>query len=152
MCYRGCLPIPYRQSFLDLASWWKRCRILYLSLQKTITLLGTAVLAILSILPASAKSSGCTAASFYGYGDGFHGRTTANGERFNGHGVTAAHKSLPFGTRLKVTNPTNGKSVIVRINDRGPYIAGRGLDLSYGAFSRIAHPGQGVASVCYSKI
>jgi rare lipoprotein A len=121
-------------------------------LQKSINLLGVAILAVFSALPASATSSGCTAASFYGHGDGFHGRRTANGERFDGQGVTAAHKYLPFGTRLKVTNPTNGKSVIVRVNDRGPYIAGRGLDLSYGAFSRIAHPGQGVASVCYSRV
>jgi rare lipoprotein A len=121
-------------------------------LQKNITLLGSVVLAFFSTLPVNAKSSGCTAASYYGHGDGFHGRTTANGELFNGHGITAAHKSLPFGTRLKVINPANGKSVIVRINDRGPYVTGRGLDLSYGAFSRIAHPGQGVASVCYSRI
>lgn len=67
------------------------------------------------------------------YGPGFHGRLTANGERFNQDGLTAAHKSLPFGTRVRVTNLANGRSVVVRINDRGPYVAGRSLDLARGA-------------------
>lgn len=92
----------------------------------------------------------CSLASHYGIGDGYHGQTAANGEIYNAYGMTAAHKSLPFGTRLRVTNQDNGRSVVVRINDRGPYIAGRSLDLSYGAFSSIASPGQGVARVCYS--
>jgi rare lipoprotein A len=64
------------------------------------------------------------------YGPGFHGRRTANGERFNTHDLTAAHRSLPFGTRVRVTNKTNGRSVVVRINDRGPYAGGRVIDLS----------------------
>ena len=59
------------------------------------------------------------------YGPGFHGKTTANGERFNMHALTAAHKTLPFNTRVRVVNLDNGKSVIVRINDRGPYKKGR---------------------------
>jgi rare lipoprotein A len=121
-------------------------------LQKTVIALGATALALFSALPAGATSSGCTAASYYGHGDGFHGRRTANGERFDGYGTTTAHRTLPFGTRLRVTNQSNGRSVIVRVTDRGPFIAGRGLDLSYGAFSNIAHPGQGVAKVCYSKI
>ena len=104
------------------------------------------------LAPQEAKAAGCTLASHYGVGDGYHGRTTANGERFNAYGLSAAHKSLPFGTRVRVTNQANGKSVIVRINDDGPHVYGRGLDLSYGAFSRIAHPGQGVARVCYSLV
>jgi rare lipoprotein A len=57
---------------------------------------------------------------------------------------------LPFGTKLKVTNQANGKSVVVRVNDRGPFVGGRDLDLSYGAFVAIASPGQGVANVCYA--
>ena len=62
-----------------------------------------------------------------------HGRKTANGERFNPGAMTAAHRSLPFGTRVLVTNRTNGRSVVVRINDRGPFIAGRQIDLARGA-------------------
>ncbi len=64
------------------------------------------------------------------YGPGFHGRTTANGERFNTHALTAAHRTLPFGTKVRVTNKNNGRSVVVRINDRGPYVGGRVIDLS----------------------
>ncbi|MDA0673871.1 MAG: septal ring lytic transglycosylase RlpA family protein [Cyanobacteria bacterium] len=67
------------------------------------------------------------------YGPGFHGRKTANGERFNQYDLTAAHKTLPFGTRLKVRNRLNGKTVVVRINDRGPYVGQRVLDLSKAA-------------------
>jgi rare lipoprotein A len=64
------------------------------------------------------------------YGPGFNGRTTANGERFNTHALTAAHRTLPFGTKVRVTNKSNGRSVVVRINDRGPYVGGRVIDLS----------------------
>ena len=67
------------------------------------------------------------------YGPGFNGRRTASGEVFDMDGMTAAHKTFPFGTRLKVTNPKNGKSVVVVVNDRGPFVAGRDLDLSKGA-------------------
>lgn len=67
------------------------------------------------------------------YGPGFHGRKTASGERFNKHAMTTAHKTLPFGTRLKVTNPKSGRSVVVRVNDRGPFRKGYSLDLSEGA-------------------
>jgi len=67
------------------------------------------------------------------YGLGFHGRKTANGERFDMNDYTAAHPSLPFGTRVLVRNPGNGRSVIVRINDRGPYSGGRIIDLSFAA-------------------
>jgi rare lipoprotein A len=108
-------------------------------------------LAGLAPLKASA-ASGCSLASHYGIGDGYHGQTTANGERYNAYGNSVAHKWLPFGTRLRVTNQSNGKSVIVRVNDRGPYVGGRDLDLSYGAFSSIASPSQGVASVCYAMV
>jgi rare lipoprotein A len=110
-------------------------------------------IAITGLAPLQAKAaSGCSLASHYGVGDGYHGQTTANGERYNAYGKTTAHKTLPFGTKLRVTNQSNGKSVIVRVNDRGPFIAGRSLDLSYGAFSSIAHPGQGVTSVCYTRV
>jgi rare lipoprotein A len=74
-------------------------------------------------------------ASFYS--DQFHGHKTANGETFNMDKLTAAHPSLPFGTRVRVTNLRNGKDVIVRINDRGPFVKGRIIDLSVGAAKEI---------------
>ncbi|OYO06870.1 hypothetical protein CGZ95_00930 [Enemella evansiae] len=80
------------------------------------------------------------------------GQMTANGEVFNTNALTAAHKTLPFGTMVKVTNPSNGKTVTVRINDRGPYIAGRCLDLSKAAFSAIGNVSQGVMTVVYQPL
>ena len=71
------------------------------------------------------------------YGKRFHGRRTANGERFDMHAMTAAHRTLPFGTLVEVTNPGNGKTVTVRINDRGPFAHGRTIDLSRAAASEI---------------
>ena len=67
------------------------------------------------------------------YGTKFHGQNTANGELYDLYGMTAAHKTLPFGTRVRVTNPATGKSVVVRINDRGPYARGREIDVSRAA-------------------
>jgi rare lipoprotein A len=81
------------------------------------------------------------------YGDKFHGRLTANGERFDADQLTAAHKTLPFGTVLKVTNLENGKAVTVRINDRGPFVENRIIDLSRAAAERIGMTGTGVARV-----
>ncbi|WP_108661692.1 septal ring lytic transglycosylase RlpA family protein [Acuticoccus kandeliae] len=81
------------------------------------------------------------------YGARFHGRRTANGERFNMNAMTAAHKSLPFGTKVKVTNQKNGRSVVVRINDRGPYVGRRVIDLSKGAASKIGMVDDGLAKV-----
>ncbi len=71
------------------------------------------------------------------YGPRFHGKLTANGERFNINELTAAHKTLPFGSRVRVKSLTNGKEVVVRINDRGPFIAGRIIDLSQAAAQAI---------------
>jgi len=80
------------------------------------------------------------------------GTTTANGEAFNPDGLTAAHKTLPFNTRVKVTNLANGKSVVVRINDRGPYVSGRCIDLARGAFSQIASLSAGVLTVSWQVV
>lgn len=71
------------------------------------------------------------------YGPGFHGRKTASGERFNQHRLTAAHRKLPLGTTAKVTNLDNGRTVEVEINDRGPYVGGRIIDLSKAAAERL---------------
>nr|WP_281250697.1 septal ring lytic transglycosylase RlpA family protein [Hydrococcus rivularis] len=81
------------------------------------------------------------------YGPGFHGRQTANGERFNQNDLTAAHRSLPFGTKVRVTNMNNGRSVIVRINDRGPFVGGRAIDLSAAAARAIGLHRSGVGPV-----
>lgn len=81
------------------------------------------------------------------YGNEFHGRKTANGEQFDQAKLTAAHRTLPFGTRLKVTNTQNGKSVQVRVNDRGPFVKGRVIDLSSSAFKTIASLNAGVVPV-----
>lgn len=82
------------------------------------------------------------------YADKFHGRKTASGARFNMHKYTAAHKKFPFGTMLKVTNQVNGKSVIVEVNDRGPFVKSREIDLSKKAFMEIAkNKGAGVMNV-----
>lgn len=81
------------------------------------------------------------------YGRRFHGRRTANGERFDMNAMTAAHKTLPFGTRVRVTNPRNGRSVTVRINDRGPFIRGRTIDLSRRAAEQLGMISSGHARV-----
>src|SRR3954463_13629875 len=77
------------------------------------------------------------------YGPGFHGRKTANGERFNTHALTAAHRSLPFGSRVRVTNARTGRSMVVRINDRGPFAGGRVIDLSKAAAQAVGISGVG---------
>ncbi len=81
------------------------------------------------------------------YGGKFQGRRTASGEIFDTRQLTAAHRSLPFGTRVLVTNLENGKSVTVRINDRGPFVAGRVIDLSLAAAAAIGLAGRGLAAV-----
>lgn len=81
------------------------------------------------------------------YGPGFHGRQSASGERFNQNAMTAAHRTLPFGTKVRVTNLNNGQSIIVRINDRGPFSGGRVIDLSAAAARKIGMMRSGVAPV-----
>ena len=81
------------------------------------------------------------------YGPNFHGKLTANGEVFDQYGVTAAHKTLPLGTVARVTNIDNGKSLILRINDRGPYVGDRILDCSYGAATKLGFKDLGTANV-----
>jgi rare lipoprotein A len=92
-------------------------------------------------------SSGTCGASYYD-----EGQMTANGETFNPEALTAAHKTLAFNTRVRVTNPDNGKSVVVRINDRGPFVSGRCIDLSRAAFRAIANLSQGELTVKYDVL
>jgi rare lipoprotein A len=86
---------------------------------------------VLMALATSASGEDRVSASWYG--DELRGKRTASGEKFNPHGLTAAHRTLPFGTCLVVGNPRNGKSVNVRVNDRGPFVKHRVLDLAAGA-------------------
>jgi rare lipoprotein A len=97
------------------------------------------------MVPVTLNELGTMSASWYG--PQFHGRLTANGEIYNQMALTAAHKSLPFGTVLQITNLKNGKSVFIRINDRGPYIEGRDLDLSKGTALALGMLEKGVLNV-----
>jgi len=72
-----------------------------------------------------------------------HGKKTASGQRFDPNGLSAAHRTLPFGTKLRLTNPNNGRSIIVTVNDRGPFIRGTGLDVSRGAAQQLGFIRQG---------
>ena len=81
------------------------------------------------------------------YGKKFHGRKTSNGERYNMYGLSAAHKTLPLGTWVRVKNLDNGRQLDVRLNDRGPFVAGRIIDLSYGAAKKLGGVGPGTANV-----
>ena len=86
------------------------------------------------------------------YGRQFHGRKTANGETFDMNGLTAAHRSLPLNCYIRVTNKANGKSVVVRVNDRGPFHGNRVLDLSYGAAKTLGITNAGTASVNIERV
>jgi rare lipoprotein A len=89
-------------------------------------------------------------ASFYG--DAHHGQTTASGDEFDKSGMTAAHRTLPLGSKIEVENLSNGRKVIVTVNDRGPYVGGRIVDLSEGAARRLGFTKQGVQQVRLTAI
>ncbi len=86
------------------------------------------------------------------YGRQFHGRKTASGETFDMNGLTAAHRSLPLNCYIRVTNKTNGKSVVVKVNDRGPFHGNRVLDLSYGAAKQLGITNAGTAKVNIERV
>jgi rare lipoprotein A len=96
-------------------------------------------------LPPPSAPSNVVTASWYG--PGFHGRRTASGERFDANAMSAAHPTLPFGTHLCVTEVASGRTVRVRVTDRGPFRPGRSLDLSYGAARKLGIVGRGTARV-----
>lgn len=103
---------------------------------KLVAFTGALILSLsISIISASAAGGGI--ASVYNYS----GSKTASGERANPRGLTAAHKTLPFGTKVRVTNQRNGKSVVVRINDRGPFIRGRVIDVTPAGASALGFSG-----------
>jgi rare lipoprotein A len=98
---------------------------------------------------AEAGGNQCGGASWYG--PGFNGKKTASGERFNQNAMTAAHRTLPLGTVIKVTDQRTGKSVKVTINDRGPFSGGRIIDLSKGAATRLGFVARGTTKVCLAQ-
>lgn len=114
-----------------------------MSKRKVYGLCAGIVIAVMGL--SSAAQASCGTASWYQ-----SGKVTANGERYNPDGITAAHRTLPFGTRVLVTNNRTGRSVVVRINDRGPFIRGRIIDLSRGAKRKLGM--DGLAPVCLKII
>lgn len=107
----------------------------------------TAILAAISFACLSPAKAETCIASQYGIGDGYHGKRTASGERFNTYALTAAHRTRPFGSSVTVTNLSNGRTATVRINDRGPFVRGRCIDLSRAAANAIGMGGTARVSV-----
>jgi peptidoglycan lytic transglycosylase len=97
--------------------------------------------------PASEQGSKVQEGQASWYGPGFHGRRTASGERFDTNAMTAAHRTLPFGSRVRVVNKRTGDSVVVRINDRGPYAKGRVIDLSRASAEALGISGVGMVEL-----
>ena len=118
-----------------------------MTFQKAVLLLATFITIAFSNL-CHAQTQG--KASFYG--NGFHGRLTSDGSRYHKDSLTCAHRTLPFGTLLKVTNQKNGKEVVVRVTDRGPFVKGRVVDLSMAAAKELGMVSMGVAPVTVQKV
>jgi rare lipoprotein A len=112
------------------------------------TVSAAAIAAALLLLPTAAYAQ-CGGASWYG--PGFHGKRTASGETFNQNAMTAAHRSLPFGTKVQVTDQRTGKSIEVTINDRGPFHGARIIDLSKSAAAALGFQNRGTTSVCIAQ-
>ena len=100
--------------------------------------------------PSAPRYEGQLIASWYG--PGFHGKLTASGERYDQNAMTSAHRTFPLGTRVKVTNLTNNRSVYVTVNDRGPFVKNRAIDLSYAAAKKIGMIGPGTAPVRIERL
>ena len=112
-----------------------------------------ALLSLFAGFSAHATSVGFTKTGIASYyGTKFQGKLTANGERFDMNQLTAAHKSLPFNSKVRVTNLQNNKSVVVRITDRGPWVKNREIDLSRAAFSQIGRTSRGLLKVRIERI
>jgi rare lipoprotein A len=115
----------------------------------------TAALLVLAVPinhgPVSADVGKSISGSASWYGGKFHGRRTANGERYDQNAMTAAHKTLPFGTMVRVTDQRTGKSINVKINDRGPYHGSRIIDLSKAAATKLGFRDAGTTKVCIDR-
>jgi rare lipoprotein A len=119
-------------------------------LTKKIVVAAALVMGLFASVPVASAADQCGGASWYG--PGFHGKTTASGTKYNQNAMTAAHKTLPFGTVVKVTDQRTGKSVKVTITDRGPFHKGRIIDLSKAAASKLGTIQAGTGKVCLTRI
>lgn len=118
--------------------------------RKVLGYIGLFLLGLANPVQAKTNHTNVGIASYYG--KELAGRRTASGSRFNPNGFTAAHRTFPFGTKLRVTNLRNGRSVLVTVTDRGPGIKSRIIDLSYGAAKRIGMTGSGTAMVRIERL
>jgi len=98
--------------------------------KNNLSILALPLLILQLLVPTTSANAQSGVASVYGSGDGYGGKRTASGERVNPGSLTAAHRSFPFGTKVKVMNRKNGRSIVVRINDRGPFVRGRVIDVT----------------------
>lgn len=114
---------------------------------RTLCIIGMLLVIFLIISSFKNKNEGTTTVSWYGLAH--HGKKTASGSIFDMNALTAAHKKLPFGTKVKFTNLRNGKEVVVTITDRGPFVKNRQFDLSKAAFKEISSLNQGIIQVKY---
>ncbi len=117
---------------------------------KKSVLVATLALGLFAFIPVASAAGQCGGASWYG--PGFHGKKTASGQKFNENAMTAAHKTLPFGTVVKVTDQRTGKSIKVTITDRGPFHKGRVIDLSKAAAAKLGTKNSGVGKVCLDRV
>jgi len=117
------------------------------SLASLRTVLSASVLFLMLGSISANAGSACGGASWYALRS-----KTASGERMNPSDLTAAHRTLPFGSKVKVTNQRNGRSIVVRINDRGPFVKGRVIDLSKGAANRLGFIGAGHTNICMARL
>lgn len=113
--------------------------------------IGVVMLVGCASTPAPESAGGEVGVASY-YADRFHGRRTASGERYDRNAFTAAHRRLPFGTHVQVINLDNGNTVDVRINDRGPFVKGRVIDLSHAAAKKLGMLRKGVVKVCIVRM
>lgn len=119
-----------------------------MTIQKAVTIL-TTIVALAMAIPAMGQQTHGKASY---YGNGVHGRRTSDGSRYHKDSLTCAHRTLPFGTLLKVTNKKNGREVVVRVTDRGPFVKGRVVDLSMAAAKELDMVSAGVASVMVENV
>jgi rare lipoprotein A len=117
---------------------------------KNIVVVAALVAGLSSISGAAVAGDQCGGASWYG--PGFHGKKAASGQRFNENAMTAAHRSLPFGTVVKVVDQRTGKAINVTINDRGPFHKGRIIDLSKAAATKLGFRNAGTTKVCIERV
>lgn len=117
---------------------------------KQIVMVAALASGLFASVPVASASDQCGGASWYG--PGFHGKKTASGAKFNENAMTAAHKTLPFGTVVKVTDQRTGKSVKVTITDRGPFHKGRIIDLSKAAAAKLGTKSSGTGKVCLTRV